>query len=99
MTDKKEHAVLVTTLHRGVFFGYCEDPDALIAAGTGKLMRARNAIYWPVENHGFLGLAADGPKKGARVGPGADIRLRDIVSVSDCSPGAVDAWEAGLWSR
>ena len=99
MSDKNEHAVLVTTAHRGVFFGYCEDPDALVAAGTGALSRARNCVYWPVENHGFLGLAADGPKKGARVGPAADIRLRDIVSVSDCSPAAVDAWEAGLWSR
>lgn len=91
--------VLVTTAHRGVFFGYSDDPDALLAAGQGTLKRARNCIYWPIENHGFMGLAADGPKKGARVGPAADIRLRDIVSVSDCTPTAVDAWEAELWAR
>ena len=89
--------VLVTTVHRGVFFGYCDDPDALLAAGTGKLERARNCVYWPSENHGFVGLAADGPKEGARIGPAADIRLRDIVSVTDCSPEAVEAWEGSKW--
>ena len=92
--------VLVTTLHRGVFFGYCDDPDALLSAGQGRLFKGRNCIYWPVENHGFAGLAADGPKTGARIGPAvAVLRLRDIVSVSDCSPAAVDAWESTTWPR
>jgi hypothetical protein len=95
-----ESAVLVTTLHRGVFFGYHSNPDALLAAGQGTLSRARNCVYWPVENRGFLGLAADGPKKGARIGPAVEfLRLRDIVSVSDCSPAAVKAWESELWSK
>lgn len=87
--------VLVTTAHRGVFFGYAENTDG----DTIKLRRARNALYWPIENHGFLGLAADGPKKGARVGPAADIELRNITCVAEVSAIAVDAWEAGLWSR
>lgn len=94
-----EFPVLVTTEHRGVFFGYAEDPDALMKDGFGKLGRARNVLYWPMENHGFLGLASDGPKEGARVGPPSDLRLRNITSVADVSAAAVEAWEAGLWSR
>jgi len=93
MTDGRP--VLVTTAHRGVFFGYAENTDG----ETIKLKRARNCIYWPVANKGFLGLAADGPAKGARVGPAADIELRNITSVSEVTEAAVAAWEAGLWSK
>lgn len=98
MEKKQQFAVLVTTAHRGVFFGYCDDPDALIRAGFGKLTSARNVLYWPAENKGFLGLATHGPMKGARVGPSADLRLRDITSVADCSTNAVDAWETQPWN-
>ncbi len=93
MTDGRP--VLVTTVHRGVFFGYAENTDG----ETIKLKRARNCIYWPTANKGFLGLASDGPAKGARVGPAADIELRNITSVSEVTEAAVAAWEAGLWSK
>lgn len=89
-----ERAVLVTTQHRGVFFGYASDTDG----SSIKLRAARNCIYWPVENKGFLGLAADGPHKRAKVGPAADITLRDITSVAECTPAAVAAWEAAPWN-
>lgn len=59
----------------------------------------RNCIYWPTENKGFMGLAAMGPVKGARVGPAADISLRDITSVMECTPEATQAWEHAPWSR
>ena len=93
MTDSRP--VLVTTAHRGVFFGYAENTDG----ETIKLKRARNCIYWPVANKGFLGLAADGPVKGARVGPAADIELRNITSVSEVTETAVAAWESAPWSK
>src|ERR1700684_2140976 len=64
-----ERAVLVTTSHRGVFFGYATETDG----ATIKLRSARNCIYWPTENKGFMGLANMGPVKGSRVGPAADI--------------------------
>src|SRR6266702_3028052 len=88
-TKTKERAVLVTTAHRGVFFGYTQETDGAII----KLRAARNCLYWPVEQKGFLGLAAVGPVKGARIGPAADIELRDITSVAACTPDAVIAWE------
>jgi hypothetical protein len=90
---RKERAVVVTTAHRGVFFGYADDTDG----EQIKLRAARNCIYWPSENKGFMGLAAMGPLKGARVGPAADITLRDITSVMECSTAAVVAWEGAPW--
>lgn len=90
-----ERAVLVTTAHRGVFFGYAGD----VSGETIKLRAARNCVYWPSENKGFLGLASMGPKDGARVGPSADIELRNITCVAECTPEATKAWEKSPWSK
>jgi hypothetical protein len=90
-----ERPVLVTTAHRGVFFGYASD----VSGDTIKLKRARNAIYWPASNKGFLGLASEGPHSAARIGPAADIELRNITCVAECSETAVKAWESAPWSK
>lgn len=89
-----ERAVVVTTSHRGVFFGYATDTSGAII----HLRAARNCLYWPTTQKGFIGLAAKGPVSGARIGPSADIELRDITSVSVCTPEAVTAWEKAPWS-
>ena len=94
-TDSKERAVIVTTEHRGVFFGYADDTDGDVI----KLRAARNCVYWSTSVRGFMGLAATGPDKQSKVGPAADISLRDITSVIECSPDAIQAWEAAPWSR
>jgi hypothetical protein len=88
-----ERAVMVTTQHRGVFFGYTADTSG----ASVKLRAGRNCLYWPVENKGFMGLANMGPVKGARVGPPADIELRDITSVAECTDVAMAAWESAPW--
>lgn len=85
--------VLVCTEYRGVFFGYADET----AGDTIRLKSARNCLYWPSENKGFLGLASEGPLKGARVGPSADIELRKVTCVVECTPKAVEAWESGPW--
>lgn len=90
-----ERAVLVTTVHKGVFFGYSVKTDG----ATIKLRAARNCIYWPSTHKGFLGLASMGPVDGARVGPAADIELRDITCVAECSEAATGAWEKAPWAR
>lgn len=88
-----ERAVLVTTQHRGVFFGYASETD-----GTAiKLRSARNCVYWSSDVRGFLGLAATGPTKACKVGPAADIELRDITCVAECAVAAVQAWESAPW--
>ena len=93
MTKAKERAVLVTTEHRGMFFGYTTDTTGDII----NLRAARNCIYWPAEQKGFLGLASVGPLKGSRIGPAADLELRKITSVAACTPEAVEAWEKAPW--
>lgn len=89
-----ERAVLVTTAHRGVFFGYATETDGAII----KLRAARNCIYWPTGQKGFLGLAVKGPIQGSRIGPAADLELRDITSVAACTAEAAEAWEKAPWS-
>jgi hypothetical protein len=94
-SNGKERAVVVTTAHRGVFFGYAEKTDGEII----KLRAARNCLYWSADVKGFMGLAATGPTKSCRVGPAVDIELREITSVIACTPEAVTAWEGAPWSR
>lgn len=90
----KGRPVLVTTAHRGVFFGY----EEWRSGNTIVLTQCRNCIYWPAKNRGFLGLAADGPLEGARVGRPSDrTELFDVTSVSDVCPEAVARWEAFPW--
>ena len=95
MAKSAERAVLVTTQHRGVFFGYA----GATGGDTIKLRAARNCLYWSRQIKGFMGLAVTGPNDGCRIGPAADIELRDITCVVECTPEAVAAWEAAPWSR
>src|SRR5581483_5236543 len=74
-TEPAERAVLVTTKHRGVFFGYATQTEG----ATIKLRAARNCVWWSSDVKGFLGLAATGPSKACKIGPAADIELRDIT--------------------
>jgi hypothetical protein len=85
----------VTTAHRGVFFGYASKTDG----DTIQLRAARNCLYWPSGQKGFLGLASVGPISGSRVGPAADIEIRNITCVAKVTPEAVKAWEASPWAR
>jgi hypothetical protein len=92
-TKNGEQAVIVTTEHRGVFFGYATDIDG----ETIDLRRARLCIYWSADVKGFMGLAAGGPTVNCKVGPAADIVLRKITAVLKVTPEAVAAWERAPW--
>jgi hypothetical protein len=93
-TNGQEQPVMVTTAHRGVFFGYASEWDGEIV----RLKRARLCLYWSAEVKGFMGLAATGPTKNCRVGPPADIDLRSVTAVVSVTPEAVAAWERQPWS-
>lgn len=91
-----ELAVLVTTAHRGVFFGYL-DP-ARVNDEVLVLARARLCTFWSRAMKGFLGLATMGPDDACRIGTaGKLVRLRGITSVTECSAEAVARWEAQPW--
>jgi hypothetical protein len=89
-------AVLVTTEHRGVFFGY------LVGEATKEkvlLKNARNCVSWTQQERGFLGLAATGPGKSCRIGPVVpELTLWDITSVATVESEAVEAWEKSPWA-
>lgn len=88
--------VVVTTEYRGVFFGTLTQYDIVNRRAT--LTAARNCVYWPPANRGFLGLATDGPLDGSRVGPGAtELELAGVTSVTLCSDEATARWESGPW--
>ena len=92
MGEKK--ALVVTTAHRGVFFGYGEVTEGAVI----RLERSRMCLYWPAEDRGVVGLAVTGPLKGSRVGPAAPaITLRDVTSIMEASQEAVRQWELAPW--
>ena len=91
--SKTERPVIVTTEHRGVFFGYAKNIDG----ETINLRASRLCVYWSADVKGFMGLASGGPTRGCRIGPPADITLRKITAVIEVTPEAVKAWESAPW--
>lgn len=86
-------AVLVTTQHRGVFYGLVPD-DQDMNARTMALTGARCAIRWGTTD-GVAQLAATGPTTESKVGAKADLpALHDITAVW-----AVTAQAQGEWER
>jgi hypothetical protein len=93
MADKA-FPLVVTTAHRGVFFGY----GVLTEEKVIHLANVRMCIYWPASNKGVVGLAAEGPHKGARVGPKApSMIVQDVTAIFECTPAAAKAWESAPW--
>jgi hypothetical protein len=90
-----ERPVLVTTEHRGVFFGYATETRGQ----TIDLKRARLCVYWSPELKGFMGLAKYGPDAGCKIGPDADIEVRAITSVVEVTEAARLRWEEAPWSE
>ena len=89
-TKTKARAVLVTTEHRGVFFGRTLNSRGKVIVLQG----ARNCIYWSQDVGGFLGLASRGPTANCRIGAVAPlVELRGVTSVSDVTPEATRAWD------
>jgi hypothetical protein len=88
-------ALVVTTAHRGVFFGYGTPSDA----ATIVLERARMCVYWSAELKGVCGLAAQGPSKSCRIGPAVPrLTLREVTAVMEATEDAAKNWEKELWS-
>ena len=92
----KKKPVLVTTQHRGVFFGYATGP---LKGGTVTITQARNCLYWSADVKGFMGLAANGPSTSCRIGPAVpSLTLTGVTSVSEVSADAETKWNAAPWA-
>ena len=96
--NKKSRPVLVTTAHRGVFFGYL-DGDTGKLPGEIRLTNARNCLYWDRSLHGVFGLASAGPSTGCRIGPQVDLTLYNVTSVTEVTVEAAKRWEDAPWTN
>jgi hypothetical protein len=97
MPTKPKRYVVVTTAHRGVFFGVLSgtqsDTDKVFT-----LTDVQMCVYWSADVRGVLGLAASGPSKSCRVTPAVPkMVLQDVTSVMDATPEAVKAWQSRPW--
>jgi hypothetical protein len=98
MAKAKEIPVMVTTAHRGVFFGYVPG-DQSREVKTISLARARMCVYWSAEMRGIMGLASTGPQRGCKIGPAVpSIALSEVTSVIEVSPEAAAKWEEAVWA-
>lgn len=83
--------VIVTTEHRGVFFGYVEDESK--APAEIVLTEMRNVIYWPSSVGGVFGLASNGPNKETRLGAKIKkIKVYKVTAIFDVEPDALKKW-------
>lgn len=99
MNKQKQIAVVVTTEHRGVFFGYVDAVPDLDQTKSVKVNQARMCVYWSAETHGVVGLAVEGPASGCKISPAAlEITLAGVTAVMKCTDDAVEAWESEPWS-
>lgn len=93
-TNKKQ-ALVVTTEHRGVFFGYGESTKDT----TIRLEQAQMCVYWSADVKGVVGLAANGPTKGCKIGPPAPaITLQKVTSIMEVSAAAEAKWKDQPWN-
>ena len=97
MTAAKKRPVVVTTEHRGVFFGFMNgstESDKVVA-----LTDAQMCVYWSADVRGVLGLAATGPSGSCRITPAVPkLTVQDVTAVMDATDEAVKAWAQRPWS-
>ena len=88
--------MVITTAHKGVFFGYTTETGN---QKTIQLNRCRMCVYWTSELRGVMGLAATGPGKGCKIGPAVpSVILQDVTSTMEVTAEAAKKWEEGTWS-
>ena len=81
--------VIVTTIHRGVFFGYATDTSG----DTIHLKKGRMAIRFGT-TRGILELAETGPTSSSKISARADIEVRNVTAVFEVTDEAAEKWEA-----
>ena len=89
MIKRNEQPVIVTTSHRGVFFGFARD----VGGDQIFLRDAKMAIYFGTSK-GLHQLAHTGPTSSSRISAPADVTLRDITAVYRVTEKAKNAWVA-----
>jgi hypothetical protein len=84
--------VIITTAHRGVFFGHANPAD--FDKPNIRITSARNCISWSRSVGGVFGLASVGPNRECSIGATmAAVTLRDVTAVVECIEAAAKAWK------
>jgi hypothetical protein len=104
MPSDIERAIIVCTVHKGVFFGYTklsdEELDKLVEEEKPlRLARMRMAPYWSTDTRSVVGLASIGPQRGSRISPPAEsATVESLTMIATCSAPAAEAWEKAPWA-
>lgn len=89
--------VLVTTEHRGVFFGYIDEADA--TKDQVKLYEKQMCTYYSSDMRGVFGLAKFGPSKTCKIGaPVPWAIIKNITSIVLCTEEAAKNWAKAPWA-
>lgn len=84
--------VLITTLHKGVFYGEIDADADLTAKTLTDIKNARMAIYWGTSK-GVMQLAETGPTSSSRISAKCDIPvLHDVTGVFAVTEQAATVW-------
>jgi hypothetical protein len=87
--------LIVTTEHRGVFFGYGQ----VTTEKTIRLTDVQMCVYWSSDLKGVLGLASVGPTKQCKIGPPAPaMTLQGVTSIIEVSSEAEAKWKTQPWN-
>ena len=89
--------VVVTTEHRGVFFGTIQAAhrDRL----TLDLADAQMCVYWAESVRGVMGLAVTGPDDRCKVSrPVPSMTVHKVTAVMEATQEAAAAWRTRPWS-
>jgi hypothetical protein len=82
--------LVVTTLHKGVFFGWGLPTREKIIV----LEKVQMCIYWSPDVRGVFGLAAGGPNNGCKISPAVpEMTIQDVTAIAKATPEAAEAWE------
>lgn len=85
---KTARPVIVTTEHRGVFYGLAENTSGDVI----HLKGARMAIRFGT-TRGLMELAETGPTATSKISSRADMELRKVTAVFEVTPAAAEKWE------
>jgi len=91
MTAKKTASlrpVIVTTEHRGVFYGLAGDTKGVVI----DLKGARMAISFGT-TRGIMELAETGPTARSKISARADMEVRKVTAVFEVTEAAAKKWE------
>jgi phage-related protein len=103
VSETKRVPVLVTTEHRGVFFGWRAPGNVVLLHPADSkaitLTDAQMCVAWSGDVQGVLGLAATGPDRRSKVTrPVPELTVTEVTAVVTATQEAVTAWQARPWS-